>query len=219
VEQQLRAFQVNIPALPPVEVEIVSANPPTAAANPYAPGEPFRDVLNTGTTSVLTAGIGGLSTSPQGAIQYAHIDVTFSGTPAPLPTPANITVSCTGGSCPTVVIVNGSGAGPYAFRLSAVIPPLQCTTITFPATAPDQKLQYQSLPGDVNLDGTVSTQDLLWLVQRINDGTANQTANLARYNVDRMGGVNTQDLLRLVQLLNGVNTTQAFNGATVTACP
>jgi hypothetical protein len=72
------------------------------------------------------------------------------------------------------------------------------------------------------LNGSVNTVDLLWLVQRLNDGTANQAANLARYNVDRSTGaspVNTGDLLRLVQLLNGVNTVQPFNGAPVAACP
>ncbi|HEY3242770.1 MAG TPA: dockerin type I domain-containing protein [Phycisphaerae bacterium] len=82
-----------------------------------------------------------------------------------------------------------------------------------------QKLQYQSLPGDVNLDGTSNTVDLLALVTALNNGSANLSDNLARYNIDRMGGVNTQDLLRLVQLLNGVNTTQVFNGATVAPCP
>jgi hypothetical protein len=86
------------------------------------------------------------------------------------------------------------------------------------------KLQYASLPGDTNLDGVDSTQDLLWLVQRINDGTASLPANRARYNINRSneaGGVvvNTQDLLRLVQLLNGIPATQAFNGANVAACP
>jgi hypothetical protein len=74
------------------------------------------------------------------------------------------------------------------------------------------------------LDGNTSTQDLLWLVQRMNDGTTNLPANRARYNINRSnetGGVviNTQDLLRLVQLLNGTHATQAFNGANVAACP
>jgi hypothetical protein len=108
--------------------------------------------------------------------------------------------------------------------LSGSIPPGECTTFTFAGTAPDQKLQYQFLPGDVTLDGTSNTQDLLALVMAINSGAANMTSNLPRYNINRSseaGGVvvNTQDLLRLVQLLNGVNTTQSFNGATVAPCP
>jgi hypothetical protein len=203
-------------------VNIASANPPTAAANPYAPGLAFRDVLHTGTTSALTAGIGGAGTQPQGGINYAPISVTFSGTPSPAPAPGNVSISCTGGICPSVTSVSGSGAGPYTIGLSGVIPPLQCTTLTFAGTSPGQKLQYQFLPGDVNLGGTSNTQDLLGLIQALNNGAANQPANLARYNINRSTGaspVNTQDLLRLVQLLNGVNTTQVFNGATVAPCP
>jgi hypothetical protein len=116
--------------------------------------------------------------------------------------------------------VNGSGVGPYELTLSGSIPTRECTTIEFTAgNTAGQKLQYQFLPADVNLDGTSTTQDLLFLVLRINDGSANQAVNLARYNVDRMFGVNTQDLLRIVQLLNGENTTEVWNGKTVAACP
>jgi hypothetical protein len=143
--------------------------------------------------------------------------VTFGGTPVPTPAPGNITVSCTGGVCPTVTGVVGAGAGPYMISFSQAIPPSHCTTLSFTGTP--AKLQYQSAPGDVSLDGTANTVDLLVLVQRLNDLTANDFGNLARYNVDRMGGVNTQDLLRVVQLLNGVNTTMVFNGVPVAACP
>ncbi|HEY3242133.1 MAG TPA: hypothetical protein VGM03_02180, partial [Phycisphaerae bacterium] len=90
-------------------------------------------------------------------------------------------------------------------------------------TSAAQKLQYQSLPGDLNLDGASNTQDLLALVQALSNGSANQPSNWARYDVDRstqpVARVNTQDLLRAVQLLNGVNTTQIFNGAMVAPCP
>jgi hypothetical protein len=110
------------------------------------------------------------------------------------------------------------------FALSGPPPPRECITFTFAGTNPGQKLQYQVLPGDTNLDGIVSTQDLLFLVQQLTEGTANLPENFARYNINRsqeVGGnhVNTQDLLRLVQLLNGTNATQAFNGATVAECP
>ncbi|HEY3242579.1 MAG TPA: hypothetical protein VGM03_04430 [Phycisphaerae bacterium] len=199
---------------------IASANPPSD--NPYLPGQPFRDVLDTGTDSSLTAGIGGAGTAPQGSIQYAQISVTFSVAPNPAPSTSNISIACTGGACPSVTAVSGSGTGPYTISLSGVIPPAQCTTLTFAGTSAGQNLQYQSLPGDVNLDGSSSTVDLLWLVQRLNDGTANLPGNYARYNLNRSGEsppVNTADLLRLVQLLNGVNTTQVFNGASVAACP
>jgi hypothetical protein len=209
-------------SVPVVSVSIVSANPPTAAANPYTPGQPFRDVLDTGTTSALTAGIGGAGTAPQGTVQYAPIMVTFSAAPSPAPAVGNVMISCTAGPCPTVTAVSGSGVGPYSISLSGPIPPRQCATFIFPGTVPGQKLQYQSLPGDTNLDGSVNTLDLLGLVQAINSGAANLPVNLARYNIDRNTGtmpVNTQDLLRVVQLLNGVNTTQAFNGATVATCP
>jgi hypothetical protein len=199
---------------------IASANPP--AANPYGGGV-FRDVLDTGTGASLTAGIGGAGTPPQGGIQYAQIDVTFSATPLPAPAPDNVTIACTGGTCPTVIGVAGTGSA-YTITLSGVIPPLHCTTLKFAGTAAGQELQYQFLPGDVTLDGTSNTQDLLALVTAINSGAASMMSNLPRYNINRSseaGGivVNTQDLLRLVQLLNGVNTTQSFNGATVAACP
>jgi hypothetical protein len=202
-------------------VDIAAANPPTAAGNPYQPGQPYVDVLDTGTGTSLTAGIGAAGTGAQGAIVYSPIHVTFSAAPSPAPSPANIMVTCTGGSqpCPTVTAVTPGGANEYLISLSGGIPPLSCTTINFSGTAAGQKLQYRSNPGNVNLDTAANTQDLLSLVQALNNGTANLTANLARYNVDRMGAVNTQDLLREVQLLNGVNTTQVFNGTAAAACP
>jgi hypothetical protein len=202
---------------------IAAANPPAASANPYAPGQPFRDVLDTGPGSALTAGIGGSETPPQAAIDYSQITVNFDHAPWALPGLGSIGVMCTGGPCPSLTSVTGMGAGPYLIMLSGAIPPRQCTTLTFLGTLPGEKLQYQSLPGDVDLNGTSNTQDLLWLLQRLIDGSANQPDNWARYNIDRntqaANRVNTQDLLRLVQLLNGVNTTQMFNGATVAACP
>jgi hypothetical protein len=235
ISPQFDFFQINLTALNgllgqqisldlaavPQPVNIISANPPLV--NPYLLGQrPFRDVLDTGTTSALTAGVGGAGTVPQGAIEY-QISVMFSATPSPLPSAANTSISCTGGGCPTVTSITGSGAGPYTISLSGVIPPTHCTTLTFAGTSPGQKLQYQSLPGDTNLDGGVNTLDLLFLVQSVNDGSANQPANWARFNINRSaepaGRVNTQDFLREVQLLNGVNTTQIFNGATVAACP
>jgi hypothetical protein len=203
-------------------VTIASANPPTPAANPYQPGQPYMDVLDTGTGTSLTAGIGAPGTAAQGPIQYSPIRVTFSAAPSPAPAPGNITLTCVGGSlgCPTVsVVAPGGGANEYLITLSGGIPPLGCATIAFSGTVAGQKLQYRSQPGNVSLDGASNTQDLLSLVQALNNGTANLAVNLARYNVDRSGGVNTQDLLREVQLLNGVNTTQVFNGASATACP
>jgi hypothetical protein len=200
---------------------IVSANPPTD--NPYVTGQQaYRDVLDTGMSNALTAGIGGAGTQPQGGVQYAQISVTFSATPTPAPNIGNVGIACTGGNCPAMVGVSGSGSGPYVITLSGVIPPTHCTTLAFSGSAAGQKLQYQFLPGDVDMDGAPNTIDLLWLVQRLNDGSANVPSNRARYNVNRSNEsppVNTVDLLRLVQLLNGVNTTQVFNGATVAACP
>ncbi|HEY3244792.1 MAG TPA: hypothetical protein VGM03_15735 [Phycisphaerae bacterium] len=202
---------------------IVSANPPAASGNPYQAGLPFTDVLDTGTTNALTAGIGAAGTQGQGAILYSPLHVTFSAAPSPAPAPGNIGVACTGGTCPTVTSVTpGSGANEFLIALSSAIPPLQCTTLTFAGTTAGQKLQYRSHPGNVNLDNATNTQDLLALVQALNNGTANQPGNFARYNVNRSQEstpVNTQDLLRLVQLLNGVNTTQAFAGATAATCP
>jgi hypothetical protein len=210
--------------LEPAAVNILSANPP--AASPYVSSQPFRDVLQTGDGAALTQGIGAGGTPDQDAVSYAQISVTFSGTPTSAPAIGNITIACTNVSgtvdCPSISAVGGIGSGPYVITLSGAIPPRECTTFTFAGTNAGQKLQYQSLPGDLNLDGTSNTQDLLSLVQAINNGSANQLTNWARYNVDRSTQattrVNTQDLLREVQLLNGINTTQAFNGATVAPC-
>ncbi len=207
--------------LPP-PVSIATANPPRPADNPYQPGQPYRDVLDTGTTSLLTRGIGGVGTPNEGAIQFSPISVTFSGAPVPSPSTGNIVVSCTGGVCPVVTGVGGSGAGPYLITLDRPIPPGHCTTIQFAGSAAGAPLQYRSQPGNVSLNALTNTQDLLNLVQALNNGAAAQVGNRARYNVNRSTGatpVNTQDLLRLVQLLNGTLTTEPFNGDGVAACP
>ncbi|HEY3245300.1 MAG TPA: hypothetical protein VGM03_18315, partial [Phycisphaerae bacterium] len=198
----------------PVPVTIASANPPTY--NPFVSGQqPYVDVLDTGSGPALTHGIGGAGTPSEDFVTYSPISVTFSGTPNPAPDPGNVSLACTGGACPSITGVSGSGAGPYQITLSSPIPPTQCTTLTFTGLAPDQKLQYRALPGDTNMDGTVNTQDLLALVQAVNNGLANISGNRPRYNINRSneaGGivVNTQDFLREVQLLNGINTTQVF---------
>jgi DNA-binding beta-propeller fold protein YncE len=205
---------------------IVSANPPTSS--PWGAG-PFRDVLQPGPGATVTQGIGGASTPSEAAITYSPIAVTFAAAPVPPPSVTNITIACTDiagngqADCPIATSVTGSGVGPYLITLSGAIPPRECVTLTFAGTNAGQKLQYQSLPGDVSLGGTSNTQDLLALVTALNNGTANQPANRARYNINRSTGgelvVNTQDLLRLVQLLNGTSSPAAYNGATVAACP
>ncbi len=204
-------------------VDIVSANPPLD--NPYVAGsQPFRDVLDTGSTAALTAGIGGAGTPSFSGVNYSPLSVTFSAAPAFVLTLDSIRVFCTGSSplCPTVTSVTGSGAGPYTFTLSGPIPPGQCTRICFPGTAATQSLRYQSQPGNVSMDSLTNTQDLLSLVQALNNGATADPANHARFNVNRSTNpapVNTQDLLRLVQLLNGTLTTEPFNGDGVAACP
>jgi hypothetical protein len=208
-------------------VTITAANPPTAAANPYQPGQPFTDALDTGSGTTLTAGIGASGTGAQGSIQYAPIRVTFSGAVTPAPAPSNISLTCVGGTlpCPTITSVTaGPGANEFQINLSGAIPPLSCATLAFAGNATGQKVQYRSNPGNVNLDTFgATTQDLLFLVQRINDGIANLPENLARFNVNRSAllppHVNTQDLLRVVQLLNGAQTTQVFNGTVAATCP
>ncbi len=169
-------------------------------------------------------GIGsGTGTPAEGPVQYNTVIVTFGATPSPAPTTGNISVVCTDafpptGGCPTVTNVTGSGAGPYTLTLSGIIPTRECTTFTFAGTQTNEKLQYQFLPGDVNLNGVTNTLDLQALVLGLNTG-GTLAVNLARYDTDRSGVANTQNLNRVIQLLNGVNTTEAWNFKTVAACP
>ncbi|HEY3241749.1 MAG TPA: hypothetical protein VGM03_00220 [Phycisphaerae bacterium] len=208
-------------------VTITAANPPAPAGNPYQPGQIFTDVLDTGSGPTVTAGIGAPGTLDEGPISYSPIHVTFSGAPVPPPAPDNVVVGCVGGSlpCPTITAISpGPGANEYAISISGGMPPLSCMTFIFTGNAAGQRLHYYSNPGNLNLDSFGSTtQDVLFLIQNINDGSANLPENLARFNVNRSHlqppHVNTQDVLRVVQLLNGVNTTQVFNGTHAAACP
>jgi hypothetical protein len=73
----------------------------------------------------------------------------------------------------------------------------------------------------VDQNGISNNADLDRLRQAINDGTANQPANLPRYDINRswpLDGVNTADYLRLAQLLSGTNTTQAWSNVTIIEC-
>ncbi|HEY3242669.1 MAG TPA: hypothetical protein VGM03_04885, partial [Phycisphaerae bacterium] len=209
----------NLVAIKPaaVPLTITAANPPAPSGNPYQPGLPYTDVLDTSAgapTSALTAGIGASGTPSQGPISYAPIQVTFNS--AVTFATADVSISCTRAPCPSVMGASSSG-NTTTINLTAAIPPLGCTTLTFTG---GQRIQYRSRPGDPNLDGSANTADLLAIVTAINNGTANMPGNLGRYNIDRTGGVNTQDLLREVQLLNGVNTTNVFATAgPADACP
>jgi hypothetical protein len=207
---------------------LAAANPPLS--NPYLSGlQPFRDVLQNTTSTLLPQGIGVAGTPSEGTVNYATITVTVCGeAPGLPPSPASIGVSCTDvagngqADCPSVTAVTAGTSSSYHMSLSGPPPPRECITFTFEHTP--EKLQYQVLPGDTNMDGQANTQDLLWLVQRVNDGTASLPANRPRYNINRSSEttgpvVNAQDFLRLIQLLNGMNATQAFNGATVATCP
>jgi hypothetical protein len=222
VTQQIYYFNGqtrNLVAIKPaaVPLTIVAANPPAPSGNPYQPGQPYTDALDTsaGTpTSALTAGIGAGGTPGQGSISYAPIQVTFNN-PVTFVT-ADVTISCTRAPCPSVMSASSSGST-TTINLTAAIPPLGCTSLTFTG---GQRVQYRSHPGDPTLDNSSATTDLLAIVTAINNGTANTPGNLGRYNIDRTGGVNTQDLLREVQLLNGVNTTNVFATAgPADACP
>ncbi len=205
---------------PPGPVTITSANPPDNHL------DPLQNV--TANLAQTPQGIGAALTPDEGSVQYSPIEVTFSDTPNPEPTPCNVVVECSGppalpagpdAPCPTVVSVTqteGVGAT-YEIGLSGPIPTRECTTITFLGTVPGENLQYRFLPGDYNLSGTTNTQDLLDLVLALNNFTA--AGNPARYDGNRNGVVNTQDLLRCVQLLNGTLTTEVWNQKNVSACP
>ncbi|HEY3242373.1 MAG TPA: galactose oxidase-like domain-containing protein [Phycisphaerae bacterium] len=205
----------------PAGTSIVIANPPTA--NPYAPGA-FVDVLQTGPypgPNTLTQGIGSEGTPSEGPVAYGPITVKFSA-PVTL-TAADIGVNCsyTGTTpcatpCPKVKEVTGAGdQSEWQITLDPPIPAGACTRITFSSTL---ALEYKSLPGDVDMNGTPNTQDVLALINALNNGTANLPENLARYDIDRSGTVNTVDYSRLYQLLNGTSTTQPWSGVNVVPC-
>jgi hypothetical protein len=195
------------PSAPPV---IAAANPPNLHLDPLQPGP----------GATVAQGIGAAGTPAEGTVTYAPIRVTFTAPPAPPPNACNVTVSCTGGACPIVTGVTAVNSTTFDISLSAAIPPLHCTTITF---AGGQKVQYISHPGNPNGDGAANTIDILAIVLALNNGTANQPANISRYDIDRShtgaAPVNTSDLLREVQLLNGTNTVQVYNGTTHAPCP
>ncbi|HEY3243754.1 MAG TPA: dockerin type I domain-containing protein [Phycisphaerae bacterium] len=218
---------VVVDALAPVA--LILANPPIALDNPSAPGTVFRDLLQTGTTSTLTQGIGGSGTPTEGSVQYATISVTFGCAPNPAPTTSNITVTCTdisgtgSADCPNITSVTSLGGNAYQIALDRVIPTRECSTITFNAgNIAGQKVQYQYLPGDVDLNGTTNTGDLSALTRARNNPditTGNPGPNLAHYDINRDGVIDDADVTRLLQLLNGTNTTEVWNGKTVANCP
>jgi hypothetical protein len=199
-------------------INVMDTATPVSIATSNPPDGHF-DSLDTGASAAVTAGIGGAGTAVQGAIQYATVSVTFDGAVTGDLQTGDMSVACTGGACPTVTGVTGSGAGPYEISLSSVIPPLPCTTISFNGAkfTAGQNLQYRFSPGNVDQGTAANTQDLLNLIQALNNGAA--AGNPARFNVNRTGTANTQDLLRIIQLLNGVLTNQAYNQAAVAACP
>jgi hypothetical protein len=76
-------------------------------------------------------------------------------------------------------------------------------------------VELDSLPCDVNQDGTSNTQDLLAWISSVNAGTA----DVLQEDITRDNVINTQDLLRLVHLLNGTNTSQPWNGVSLPNWP
>jgi len=103
--------------------------------------------------------------------------------------------------------------------VGSAIPLGGCTKLTFGVAVPCAELRGEFLPGDVSMNGTVNTQDLLALIQCLN-GTLVPVGlpTAPRCDINRNGVANTQDLLRLVQLLNGVNSTRVWNGVTLVPC-
>ncbi len=209
---------IQVVATPTVSGLLEQVNPPLAADNVHRPGLPFRDVLENTEFDLTPRGIGAAGTPDEGPVHYSTIVATFSCPPLPAPDTTNVIVSCTGGNCPFVTnVAQGSSANEYIVTLSGPIPPKHCTSITFDDVK--KRVQYQVLPGDVDLNGISNTQDLMALNNALNAGIANDPANRARYDIDRNGVANTLDLLRLNQLLNGQGTTEIWNQKTVAACP
>ena len=205
------------------EATLTDLNPP--ADNPYVPGQqPFRDVLQPTTPALVPQGIGALGTPAEGTVSYGQITATFSE--AVDPTPGDIQVTCTDaagngqGDCPAVLAV-GSVGNVLTITLTGAIPSGECTTISFSGAmfAADQAVQYQSLPGDVSMNGTTNLVDVAQLVLAIRNGQANLPANLARYDINRDGTVNVLDVVRLIQLLYGLNAPEPVLNDTVAACP
>jgi len=114
----------------------------------------------------------------------------------------------------------GGGLGPYRITLSAPPPARECMSLAFLGANVALRLDYQSLPGDVNMNGASTGRDVVDLIVQINAGAA--IAALPRYDINRDGVPTAQDVVRLIQLLNGganVTPAEGFNGATVAPCP
>ncbi len=183
---------VGIPCDPPAS--IVSANPPDGQ----------RDARQDQTAAGVAEGLSSFT--------------IFTDAPISIE-PWDIVADSSIGNAPCVISVTPLAGNGHLVTLDRPITPRACTMFTVCNLAPPANMvRYEYLPADSSQNGSSNTQDLLASIAALNNGSANLPQNLHRYDTNRNGISNSQDLLRMIQLLNGVNSSQAWNGATLVPC-
>lgn len=136
-------------------------------------------------------------------------------------------ITATSGIPPLVLSVFQT-AQPYTYDIifSDPIPAGAWTTITAIVESPDgvaidpdaNSVTLGFLPGDISGNGRSTPADLLALVDHLN-GITIPPLHIRQCDVDRSNSCHPADILRMIDLLNGVNTTRAWNGATLPPMP
>ena len=82
----------------------------------------------------------------------------------------------------------------------------------------DETVCVGSLPGDVNGNGTVETDDLLILIDNLNSDL-NPRLDTLRCNIDRSRRCGPSDILRVIDLFAGAEAYQPWLGQGLPPCP
>ncbi|UCE58493.1 MAG: S8 family serine peptidase [Phycisphaerales bacterium] len=141
---------------------------------------------------------------------WDSIELIFTGE-TELLTADSFAISVTGSaSAPAIAAVVPNGYA-VTIQLSEPIPTKAWTTVTHLVSG--TSVQLGSLPADVNADGTVSTRDLLTLID-VQKGVSDPLDDWST-DIDRSGVLNQSDIIRLIDLLNGAGQFEPYLSATL----